>query len=451
MFAAVFIPMWSQNIANRAGLRQHLFNYLKIMRDRAWIGIDFGTSGCRVCAIDQSGNLLAFQQQHFSAAPNQYPSPQQQTRYLFRTLQKLFLSLTDYVIDAIAVDATSGSIMLVDVTGQPLSEMLMYNDQRASEATPPITTDAAANLAISGLEKAVYLQKKSDFLKQYYLTHQADWLAIQLGAQPGITDYNNVLKSGFDVVKNHWPDKIIELMPSDALPRVVAPGSIIGEMPTTLIQQFGLKQLQPPLIKAGTTDSLAAFIATGASKPGEAVTSLGSTLVLKLICKRPVFDAERGIYSHKLGNRWLCGGASNSGGAVLRHYFNDAQLSTLSQQIDLQQSPPDYYPLLKPGERFPVCDPHYLPRLQPRPADDHQFLYGLLYGIARIETAGYEYLQQLSGTPLMSVRSVGGGSQNAVWTQLRHSLLQVEFIKVKHTEAAYGSALLARDGLKLFH
>lgn len=417
------------------------------MRNRAWIGIDFGTSGCRICAIDQTGTLLAMQQQQFPAATH-YPSPQQQAEYLLTGLQQLLSAVPNYVIDAIAIDATSGSVMLVDISGQPLSDMLMYNDSRGIPTTVKTTTD---HLATSALEKALFLQKTTDLPAHYYLTHQTDWLAIQLGMQVGTTDYNNALKSGFDIVKNDWPEEITALMPVNAFPKVTAPGNVAGEMPRSVMQQLGLNQLAPPLIKAGTTDSLAAFIATGACNPGEAVTSLGSTLVLKLLSQQPVFDAKRGIYSHKLGKHWLCGGASNSGGAVLRQYFDDEQLAQLTQQIDLQYTPADYYPLCRPGERFPVCDPHFLPRMQPRPAADSQFLHGLLQGIASIEKLGYQYLQQLSGTPLLSVRSVGGGAINPVWTQIRQSLLQVEFQSAQHSEAAYGSALLARDGLTLFN
>ena len=123
---------------------------------------------------------------------------------------------------------------------------------------------------------------------------------------------------------------------------------------------------------------------------------------------------------------------------------------TLSQQIDLTQPTLDYYPLLRPGERFPIADPAYPPRLQPRPTEDHLFLYGLLTGIARIEKAGYECLQQLSETSVKSIRTVGGGARNPVWTTIRQSLLQVPFTSARQTEAAYGSALLAKDGLTFF-
>ncbi|THF72035.1 MAG: carbohydrate kinase [Methylophaga nitratireducenticrescens] len=424
------------------------------MRDSTWIGIDFGTSGCRVCAIDKSANIIAQTEQSFPASSKSYPSPQQQSQFLFNTLKTLLSQLSELDIDSISIDATSGSVMLCDFDGHPLSEMLMYNDQQAIEASEDIAklapAESAANGPSCGLAKLVYLQRSLALPANYFLLHQADWLAIQLGAKPGFTDYNNALKSGFDVTNNCWPDWLSALTPLHVLPQVVTPSTVIGELSTSVIKTLGLKQSTPPLIKAGTTDSLAAFIATGANKIGDAVTSLGSTLVLKLVCQNPVFDAKRGIYSHKLGNHWLCGGASNSGGVVLRHYFSDEQLVALSQKIDLQMPVEDYYPLLKPGERFPIADQDFPPRMHPRPAEDQQFLYGLLSGIARIEKAGYECLQQLSKTPLTSIRSVGGGAKNAVWTQLRQSLIDVSFKPVEHTDAAYGSALLAKDGLKLF-
>lgn len=54
---------------------------------------------------------------------------------------------------------------------------------------------------------------------------------------------------------------------------------------------------------AGTTDSIAAFVAAGVSQPGEAVTSLGSTLAVKLLSEQRVDDAAYGVYSHRLGEK----------------------------------------------------------------------------------------------------------------------------------------------------
>jgi sugar (pentulose or hexulose) kinase len=79
------------------------------------------------------------------------------------------------------------------------------------------------------------------------------------------------------------------------------------------------------------------------------------------------------------GDSWLVGGASNTGGAVLKQFFSGEQLQQLSSQIDPScPSGLDYYPLTKPGERFPVNDPQLQPRLEPRPAGDALFLQGEL-------------------------------------------------------------------------
>ncbi|MCB2427863.1 FGGY-family carbohydrate kinase [Methylophaga pinxianii] len=424
------------------------------MRNSAWIGIDFGTSGCRVCAINDSGHVIAQTEQVIPRSSQSYPSPSEQAQILFDALSDLLNQLPEFLIDAICIDATSGSVMLCDSQAKPLSEMLMYNDARATQESETITSiapsDSATLSASSGLAKLLYFQSTRVLPAKYHLLHQADWLAIQLGARPGVTDYNNALKSGFDVINHRWPDWLSCLTALAVLPEVVAPGAIIGKLSKTAMQKLRLTQDTPPKIKAGTTDSLAAFIATGANKIGDGVTSLGSTLVLKLLCQHPVYDAQRGIYSHKLGKHWLCGGASNTGGTVLRHFFTDEQLITLSQKIDLNAVPPDFYPLLKPGERFPIADVNHPPRLTPRPAEDQLFLHGILMGIARIEKAGYDCLEIRSKTKLQSIRTVGGGSRNTVWSQIRQSLLQVPFEATNHTDAAYGSALLAKDGLTLF-
>jgi sugar (pentulose or hexulose) kinase len=180
------------------------------------------------------------------------------------------------------------------------------------------------------------------------------------------------------------------------------------------------------------------------------VTSLGSTLVLKLLSEKRLDAAQFGIYSHRLGRLWLAGGASNSGGAVLRHYFSDTQLDMLSARIDpSQDSGLDYYPLPGPGERFPVNDPTLAPRLAPRPADDARFLHGLLEGMARIEAHGYRLLQELGATPLESVLTAGGGASNRTWTAIRRRVLGVPVLPSLHAEAAYGTALLAARGESL--
>ena len=135
------------------------------------------------------------------------------------------------------------------------------------------------------------------------------------------------------------------------------------------------------------------------------------------------------------------------GGAVLRHFFSDAELVSLSQQIDLTRPIDlDYYPLLTPGDRFPINDPDLAPRLTPRPASKVDFLAGILTGIAKIEARGYELLSELGATPLSAVYTAGGGAKNPVWIQIRQQYLPAPIAISVHQEAAYGTALLAQRG-----
>ena len=132
----------------------------------------------------------------------------------------------------------------------------------------------------------------------------------------------------------------------------------------------------------------------------------------------------------------------------MRRYFDDAQLASLSDRIDPRQdSPLDYYPLTRIGERFPVNDAQLAPRLEPRPDSDVEFLHGLLQGLAHIEAAGYARLAELGAPQLKRVVTNGGGAKNRVWETMRERLLGVPVSTAAHCEAAYGSALLCMDDL----
>jgi sugar (pentulose or hexulose) kinase len=228
---------------------------------------------------------------------------------------------------------------------------------------------------------------------------------------------------------------------------VVPAGTALGRISRTVAARLGLPaDLQ---IVAGTTDSVAAALAASKGDTGEAVTSLGSTLALKVWCDTPVNAARYGIYSHRIGDRWLAGGASNSGGAVLRQHFNETELEQLSLGIDPEKpSGLDYYPLPTTGERFPIADPGLRPRLEPLVEDRRQFLHGLLEGIANIERQGYRRLAELGAPYPSCVYTAGGGAINETWSAMRARLLGVPVRPARHREAAYGAARLAREAYR---
>lgn len=414
-----------------------------------FIGIDLGTSGCRGIAIDSSGNIKAQSVVDFSNQHQQSPTEWWQATQT--VLRKITSQINHQHIQAIAVDGTSSTVLFCDDSGQPLTPALMYHDQRAQEQALFLQNHAPKDSAVlnpsSALAKILWLLDHHRPEGEFHIVHQADWIAGLLCRRFDFSDINNVLKTGFDPVNKIWPlwltDLFTELKISRTnLPKVYLPGTAFADINPHVAADLGLP-LDVEVI-VGTTDSTAAFIASGAHEIGDAVTSLGSTLVLKVISETPINDSAHGIYSQPYGNHWLVGGASNSGGAVLRYYFSDEEMSALSEKLNPNISTNlNYYPLLKTGERFPINNPDLAPRIQPKVEDDAVFFQGLLEGITEIEHAGYKLLEQLGAPYPTSIQTTGGGNINKVWQQIRENKLGVPVVAAEHTDAAYGTALLA--------
>lgn len=330
-----------------------------------------------------------------------------------------------------------------------MSGPFLYNES-FPDALPIVKSFAPENHTVcsgsSTLCKLVSWWNSHDLNKgNAVLMHQSDWLLWLLHGKLGVSDYNNALKVGYDPEIDSYPSWLLSQPFSRLLPSIKAPGTPIDCLREDIRSHFGFSK--DCIVCTGTTDSIAAFLAARATETGKAVTSLGSTLAIKLLSTHRIEDARFGVYSHRLDDRWLVGGASNTGGAVLRPIFTDNQLEALSNQIDPSvPSPLDYYPLPSNGERFPVADPNMIPRLGPRPESDAEYLHGILESIARIEAKGYGLLKELGASEANEVFTAGGGAKNLVWTKIRERVLGLPVRRAEQTEASYGAALLALKG-----
>ncbi|QKD01615.1 FGGY-family carbohydrate kinase [Mesorhizobium loti] len=412
------------------------------------IGIDIGTSGARAVAMRPDFSIAgqsAVRLDRFGQNPR---DPSAWWQAVQAALMELLSGLDRAAIRAIAVDGTSGTLLPVDDAGRPLAEPLMYNDKVAdADILAAITREApnasAAHGATSGLAKALQFQHLPGIAA---VLHQADWIAANLSGRFDVSDENNALKTGYDVEARRWPDWIAATgLRMDLLPDVVEPGDVTGTLTAAAAELFGLPR--DVVVVAGTTDGCASFLATGATAAGDGVTALGSSLTIKILSDRLISAPRFGIYSHRLGDAWLAGGASNSGGKVLAQHFPLARIIELSAAIDpTTETGLDYYPLSTSGERFPIADPALPPRLVPRPADDADYLKAMFEGMAAIEALGYRRLAELGAPALTSVRSVGGGAANPAWTDIRRRKLGVDFLPTLSDEAAAGTARLALKG-----
>ncbi|MDH7803318.1 MULTISPECIES: FGGY-family carbohydrate kinase [unclassified Rhizobium] len=410
------------------------------------LGVDLGTSGVRVAALAADGTPLDMAAFPFPDAVTAR-SPAVWWRGVTACLGELASRLSLVAVEGIAVDGTSGTVLAIDARGAPVGDVLMYNDACPDAAIVDsiarhAPADSPARGATSALARAIHLSRQPG---ARVIVHQADWILMQLGLDVPLSDENNALKTGYDLAAEAWPQWLEACgMDIALLPEVRRAGAVLSEV-GAVGRTVGLPS--GCHYHAGTTDGCASFLATGAASTGDGVTALGSTLVVKLASSQPINAADYGIYSHRILDFWLAGGASNSGGAVIGNFFDSAQLKAMTPHLRPDEPTGlDYYPLLRPGERFPINDAAYPPRLEPRPDDALVFFQAMLEGITAIEKSGYDRLAALGGPAVRSVRSVGGGAVNPAWTRMRENALGVPFLPSRSAEAAVGTASLVLAG-----
>ena len=422
-----------------------------------FLGVDFGTSGVRAAVIDATGG-------HVASCSVPMPAPAFWRR---RPVQNpdvwwdAFAACMDRLsielgaakrkvaeIIALAVDGTSGTLLLADSRLRPVTLALMYNsagfDVESEAIARCAPRDSIVRGASSALARLIFLQKLPEARDAAFAMHQADWVAARLAGEGGYSDENNVLKLGYGLVANSWPTEMYGQLAVrvELLPEVLPVGQPTGTVCRAMRTRFGFGP--GTRVVSGTTDSVASFVASGATRAGEGVTSLGTTIVLKLLSDNPISDARYGVYSHRVFGQWLAGGASNAGGGVLLDHFSLEQIARLCENMDTgAETDLDYYPLSSVGERFPVSDPSLKPKLTPRPRSDAVFLQGMLEGLTRIERTGYEVLHELGAPEVRTIRTTGGGAKNETWMRIRRRMFNCP-ISVASADAATGSAMIAR-------
>ena len=170
-------------------------------------------------------------------------------------------------IAAVAVDGTSGTLLLTDADLNPITPGYMYNsanfDVEANAIAPHAPETSMARGAGFSLARLLFLQKQVGTAK--HALHQADWIAAKLMKRGGLSDETNVLKMGYDVERRIWPDWFsscgVEL---NLLPDVKSVGERFGLVDETIAHQFEFST--DVKVFAGTTDSNAGFLASGLPK-----------------------------------------------------------------------------------------------------------------------------------------------------------------------------------------
>ena len=421
------------------------------------IGIDVGTSGVRAIAVTKDGNVLAESRAPLSDLPAAGAAHEQDAgswwRGVCQTLQELRRILDPEArwrqLAGIAVTSTSGSLVLVDSWGEPVRPAMLYDDGRAAAVANELNRSLPAGQvtinASYSLTKALWVrqQEPTVWRRTANIMHPADWLTAKLTGQLGTCDYSNALKLGYDQESSTWIAAVaVADIPRSMLPRVVAPGDQVEKVSARASEETGVTAGVPVL--AGASDGLASLVGCGASEPGHANTTLGTTLVWKVLtAAKPILGP--GMYCHHLPNRLrVPGAASNTGPGSLRFEAD----GTTPEERDRRAAaylptPVQCYLLGSRGERFPFLNPQAESFLEGTPASADEAYAAQLQSLACVERWGYERLEACGVRVGQAVFSAGSAAASPVLSQLRANVLNRMVLRSANPTASFGAAILA--------
>lgn len=429
------------------------------MAEEVWLGIDVGTQSVRCLAADRSGRVVASASASLVSSRSGHRH-EQQPRSWWRALSsaagEVMSRLGSTPVRAVALCATSGTVLLADRTGAPVTAGLMYDDARAVEQARRVA-EAGEQLWESlgyrpqpswALPKLLWLLEHEPPPAGAGLLHQADYLTGLLTGHRTAVDSSHALKTGYDAVRERWPQELLADLgvPQDLLPKVVRPGAALGVVGTAAATATGIPGGTP--VVAGMTDGCASLLGSGALMVGSWNSVLGTTLVLKGVTATRLRDPLKVLYSHRApdGN-WLPGGAAGVGAGVLSAEFPGRDLDALSAEAAGRlPSGVVTYPLVARGERFPFVAADAQRFTIGSPRDDVERYAAVLRGVALAERLCFDYLDLLRAPVEGPVRLTGGGARSAYWCQLRADTLGRPVVVPEDADPAVGMALLARAG-----
>ncbi|GHH79458.1 carbohydrate kinase [Streptomyces sulfonofaciens] len=435
-------------------------------------GVDVATAAVRVVCADARGRVLA---EGGAELPRPVRGPGGRseqdagtwwpaTASALRQATSALPGLGREVV-AVAVSATSGTLVPADADGIPLGPALMYDDRRAADINALAQELGAGRWRSLGLTvgptaalgRLVWCVRNHAGVR--HVLHTPEVLGHCLTGGPVAADWSHTLKTGYDPGAGGWAFEVFDALdvPARLLPRVQPPGTQVGTVSPLAAAETGLPA--GCRVRLGMTDGCAGQLATGAVEPGQFVGVLGTTYVLKGVARELVTDPAGALYSHRHPDGWwLPGGASNTGGEALTVPAPDdrepagtpagsGRLAELDAAADAR-GPASHvcYPLRREGERFPFVAGAARGFRTAQPVDEADRHRGVLEGVAFVERLALERVRALGADVAAPLYAAGGGSRSPLWNRVRATVLGLPLRVVERAETAFGAALLAACG-----
>lgn len=437
-------------------------------------GIDLGTSGIKVALVDDEGTCLATAAH---PSPVDIPHPgwsQQDPDQWWRLTCDIFDDLTAQhpaLMARMAGLSLSGQMLgqvLLDRDNRPTTPCILWNDQRALlecgellQAVPDIgwRTNGQPDPGLTA-PKLMWLAKhQPEALTQAdVLMLPKDYVRLMLTGDRAteVSDASGTML--LDCASSTWDSELLSAVgwDVDRLPPLLQSCDPAGQLKPALCRRW--KTPETVIVAAGSGDNYAGALGIGASLPGRAALSIGTSGVLSAVdgVFHPLPDRAVLTTPHAAPGTFLSMGVVMSATQSLDWLSrltstSAAGLAALAEARAAQGLAG--LPVSRPsitGVRTPDNRPDTTAFIGGLTAghDKDDLAYAVLEGVAMQFCACYR-AQRDAKVPIEDIQAVGGGTRSPFWVRLIATLLDtaISIPEQGDISSCIGAARMAQAAL----
>lgn len=444
--------------------------------DQLLLGIDIGTSACKVALFEPSGKVLAQSNQGY---PIYYPNPgwvEQNPEEWWAAICKGIREIIETAqirpeqIAGVGIDGQSWSCIPVDRDGKCLHNTPIWMDIRARDiagrVTQEIGFDRIFGVSGNGFEPAYTTPKMIWFKEQrpdiYKKTDKFLQSNSYIGMKlTGVVSQEVCQGYGlhfFDINTLRYDAELAKDMglSVEKVPPLYACHEVIGTVNARAAAQTGLAV--GTRVVAGGLDAACGTLGAGVYLPGQTQEQGGQAGGMSICVDRATPHPKLILGPHVVPGLWLLQGGTVGGGGVLRWFrqelgagdsFDD--LTALAEKIPAGSDGVIFLPYMS-GERSPIWDP-----------DAKGVFYGLGFDKTRghmvraaLEGVAFALQHNLAtaaetGVQVEELVAMGGAANSRLWTQIKADVTGKTIqVPTSDTATTLGAAILAGVGVGVY-
>lgn len=415
-----------------------------------YLGIDLGTSEVKVLLLADDGQAVGHARAQLTVSrPAPRWAEQDPLDWWRGTLEALAALRAAHPLEYRAVRAIglSGQMhgpVLLGRDDRVLRPAVLWNDMRSAAECALL----AKKLGSSLLGGSVPMPGFSAPILMWIAAHEPavfeaiecvvlpkDYLRLQLTGERATDPSDAAGTLWLDVARRTWSDLLLDAggMSRSQVPPVLDGNAPAGFLRPSVAAELGLTP--GVVVAAGGGDNAASAAGIGATEPGDAFLSLGTSGVLSIIDDQfdPRPSTATHAFCHAIPARWLRMSVLLSAASCLRWVckLTSTVEATLLQEVAALDAralaaAPIFLPYLS-GERTPHNDAYAEGVFfgLTHQTDRAGLAYAVLEGVAFGAADGLQALRE-SGVEMPSNLSlIGGGARSPLWAQLMTDVLRL--------------------------